>query len=234
MLLKRVCFILFSVFLVGSIVTYLWAHCHDDSSCENLTTDLILGKQWDQPNDNEVEYVVNTTTYNDRPNLLTDVDYAASYWHRIEFNGEIVAFGLVRNGQTTTTWDPFVRDDHNVVGWGELDWNNHRKVTGAARIWSNSSTGEIYEIDTKINYYAPFDTHGNVDDDEYCIRNTATHEFGHWIALKDLKPKPNNTHCADYERYTMWQPGAIGSHDKETLECEDKWGAMHVYGTSGD
>lgn len=233
MLLKKVCFVLFAIVLVSSIATFVWAHCHNDSNCERLTTDLISNYKWDQPQDNQVRYIVNTTSYNNKPNLLADIDYAASYWHRIEFNGQIVAFGLVRNGLTTTRM-PFVRDNYNVVGWGSLSWTRTKKVTGTAKIWVNRTTGEIYEIDTKINYYAPFNTHGNVGPDEYCIRNTATHEFGHWISLKDLKPKANNTHCRDYERYTMWQPSAMNNHDKETLECEDKWAALEVYGTTGN
>lgn len=150
MLLQRVSFVLLTFILFSSIVTSAWPHCHDSSSCGDLPDDIWSGWHWDEPKDNEVAYVVNTTTYNNRPDLTTDADYAASYWHRIEFDGKIVAFGLVRNGQTTTDDRPGTMDGHNVIGWGSLDWSSRKKTGGKAHIKRNRTTLIISEADITI------------------------------------------------------------------------------------
>lgn len=81
-----------------------------------------------------------------------------------------------------------------------------------------------------LNYYAPFGKHSgdlHVDADKYCLRNIATHEWGHFVNLRDLSP----AHDCDshYSRYTMWWSTVLGESKKETLECEDLHGLYHVY-----
>ncbi len=59
----------------------------------------------------------------------------------------------------------------------------------------------------------------------HCMRNTLSHEFGHFAGLRDVYV----TQCSEYQRYTM--NGATNqNHDKETLECEDKFALHHKYG----
>ena len=173
MLSRKVLFALLVFSLFGSFATAVWPDCHDNHACENIPGDIWSGWYRDEPNDNEVEYLINPTRYEDVPDLTTD-----------------------------------------------------------------RGSNRLRDVDIIINYKAPFDTHGNVDDDEVCIRDTATHEFGHFIGLLDLVPKyvgGRRLHCRAYERYTMWQPVPLGDHDKETIECEEKWVILNeVYPRGGD
>ena len=231
MLVRNTFYVLVVAVLLNSFAYDVWANCHESHACEDLPADLWDGWYWEEDDDNEVEYLINAHHYNRRlPNLTTDVDYGASYWHRLEYDGEIAEIGLVRNNQYTDR-RPNRRDGYNVVGWGRLDWEEGDRVGGACyRRWYDG-TKRLYDCDIIINYQAPFDTHGNVDSDEICLRNTATHEFGHFIGLEDLVPRyvgGRRRHCSEYERYTMWQPTYVGQgdakkHQKETIECEEKW-----------
>ncbi len=232
MLFNRVCFAILVMFFVVSGAVIVWAACHNDSQCEidNIENDLLLGMSWDKPPNNRILYRINGWTIHDVPSLTTDVNYAASYWDSIEHDGQIVNFELDYEMHTVTQ-HPWTKDGDNVVGWGNLPWNDEVKITAKALLWPHDDDdSEIVEAGITFNYYVPWGTHADKEDDEYYLRNTATHEFGHWVGLDDLVP---NGHCQDYERFTMWQPSAT-NHDKETLECEDKWGALHIYGTSGD
>ena len=106
--------------------------------------------------------------------------------------------------------------------WGEDD----EYSIAEAWIWTyDDDWDRVEEADIGFNYYAPLDRHGYTDDSEYCIRDVATHEFGHWVVLEDVLEAHN---CSAYEEYTMWEEGFTDeelAHIKETLRCEDKWGA---------
>ena len=67
----------------------------------------------------------------------------------------------------------------------------------------------------------------NFPTDKYCIRNIATHEFGHWVSLKDVY----YVQCQNYEPYTMFSPAEpqFDFHKQEDLECEDKYGLWYTY-----
>ena len=87
----------------------------------------------------------------------------------------------------------------------------------------------MLEADMVLNYNLDWEQHGQTSDYEYCIRNTATHEFGHYVLLWDLLPSHN---CSEYERYTMWGRNmGWNTHGKESLECEDKWAVEYMYGS---
>ncbi len=62
----------------------------------------------------------------------------------------------------------------------------------------------------------------------YCLLNIMTHEFGHFIRLKDVDPR-NPRHCDAYAAYTMFNDAGLGVHYQEDLACEDKYGAWYTY-----
>ena len=110
MLLNRVWFAMLVMFFVVSGAVIVWAACHNDTQCEidNIESDLFQNKSWDIPPNNRVLYKINGWTIHDVPSLTTDVNYAASYWDRVEHNGQIVNFeygiGVRRRKGETPLW----------------------------------------------------------------------------------------------------------------------------------
>ena len=229
MLLKRIAFVVLLAFFVGSGIAFVWAHCHQTITCENPQQHMITGKKWKWLENHTVGYYINTDQpHPNLPSIVTDIRAAAEEWSEIEINAETVAFILDRTGYASGIL-PEVGDDMNVVGWYPLSANNPGFTANAA-IRVQPGTTRIIEADLQFNYHSPFSTHENASVTTYCLRNTLTHEFGHWLGLGDL----NSTHnCSEYEHYTMWQLPALGSCEKEDLACEDKWGAKHIYGLTG-
>lgn len=91
------------------------------------------------------------------------------------------------------------------------------------------------EFDIAFNYYYDWGAHGNVGSNEYCIRDTAHHEFGHAAGLEHVTYRSDETsgegNCPHWERYTMHTPPAgYNTHGRENLECEDKWAVWRKYG----
>lgn len=95
--------------------------------------------------------------------------------------------------------------------------------------FSPSNPLQIVEADIVFDYYQPYAAHSdnNFPTDKYCIRNVATHEFGHWVLLLDV----STGDCPSYAPYTMrqWPPGSFNVHSQESLECEDKYGLWYTY-----
>ena len=233
MLLKRVVIVAVLTVLFSS--SYVWAHCHNNTSCEDLDADLVTFDKWIEPNDNHVTFLLNSP--GGYPLLGTDVRYAASRWSRIGYLNSRIRFKVSQEGITNISAGQ--RDTYNVVSWVDyLPWGENNQYIGArAHVYFfDDDFDRIQEADIGFNYYAPYDRHGYTADDEICIREVATHEFGHWIFLEDLlaSDDPNDPHCWIYEEYTMWGSIGYNEHDKETLRCEDKWGAYRTYGLESD
>lgn len=57
----------------------------------------------------------------------------------------------------------------------------------------------------------------------YDVKNTMTHEFGHWLALGDL------TNWVINGQKTMYYQSALGETKKQTLESDDVNGINYIY-----
>ena len=116
-------------------------------------------------------------------------------------------------------------DNKTVVCWKAIG----QEVTTIAYTYSrrNSSTYEILATDICFNYYMNWDVHGQVGSDEYCIRNTAAHEWGHFAGLRHVYYNPDyddsRWNCPLYVDYTMYNQSGTNEHNKEYIKCEDKY-----------
>lgn len=208
----------FTLLAISIVCTVVWATCHDSPDCADLINDLVSGHYWDEPNNNTIDYYVNTTYHSEMPPLTADVDIAAATWSEAEHNGQEIEFNLNNAGSTTSLAE--VQDNRNVIAYGPLETD----VAARVRRWVGSNN-VISEQDMMFNYYLDFELHPNWQQGDVCIRNVATHEFGHFVRLLDLY---QHHQCQEYRRYTMWGRGAAG-HSRETLECEDIWGLWRTY-----
>ena len=202
-------------------------HCHNDDECEDLVNDLVSSYKWKEPNNNTIDYYINKRWTTQVPDITEDVKNGAKKWSGLRVNDTDVAFKLRYAGDATEYPDDEWSDGKNVVGWGDLgnEWDSEIAVTVT---WTHDDDNyHIIEQDMIFNYYYDFAPHNEVTDNEYCIYNVATHEWGHWVRLKDL----HEGHRCDnpYRHYTMWKYIAKGEHKKTTLRCEDKWAAWYVY-----
>ena len=226
MFLKRFALLALMFCLTGSAY-FVWAHCHNNTSCEDLTHDLVSRMKWQESNGNTVNYYINRHHYSNPPNITTDVKNAATKWTSVRVNNIDVAFKLHYAGPTTQTPKLMWSDGKSVVGWGDLGNEPDSELAVTVTWTHDDDDNQIIEQDMTFNYYKDYDRHHHTDYSEYCIYNVATHEFGHWVRLKDLGP----SHDCDnpYAQYTMWKPIGKDEHKKESLRCEDKWALWYVY-----
>ena len=64
----------------------------------------------------------------------------------------------------------------------------------------------------------------DVDGTEYCLTDVATHEFGHWVSLKDLTIYSG---CySSYSHYTMWAETNKNAHWRESPTLRGQVGAV--------
>ena len=207
--------------LAMSVIVY--AHCHDSAQCEEVQADLVK-YYWDKQYNNTVKYYVNPD-HIFQPSLTTDVNAAAVTWTNIEYQGIRIPFNLSFMG-TTEQFEPDVDDGLNVVGW--LGMSNEPNTLAYCQRSTYQSSHELIEVDIIFNYYIEFNTHAACDTDEYCIKATASHEFGHFAGLLHVESIDGCN--AEYSRYTMWKDQPTGpAVEYESLECEDKWALHYTY-----
>ena len=212
-----------TLLLISSFPTSVMAHCHDDEG-ENLIRDLISRERWDD-DDSDIEYHVNNSSHPNHPSFFPDVTVAHARWNDIprpDAPEENVNFDLSYAGATTK--EAGRKDKQNVVSW--VSMRNNDIVARVYTFYHRRSINRkwIIEQDTGFNYYLDWAPHLNNDDDKYCIRQVAVHEFGHWVKLKDL------TDIVDRYRYlTMYGVVIPGLHSREYPQCEDKWGVWFTY-----
>lgn len=223
MFTSRITLILALIVLTILCASSVMAHCHDSASCERPFKHLISRDRWEKEDDNTVDYYVNDDFSDDLPSFFPDVTTAASYWSRIEFDDEIVEFALRYKGPTHL--HPNDEDTKNVIGWGWFEGEERGPLGQVFRYYDNTNGRRLIEQDMMLNYYHLYANHSADDDEKFCLLQVITHEFGHFIRLLDV---PDNV-CPEYSRYTMFRETGPGDHRKESLECEDKWGAFYTY-----
>lgn len=219
---KRMVFATIALSLLMTAGIIGWTHCHDDVACEDLLGDLVGRYKWHESM--PIDYWVSRDYVDSMPALYHDIVSASNSWSNIPWGEQTVNFRLRYRGgcEESPGGDS---DNKNVVGWGGLG----EDVYGESKKWVYNSNNRIVEADMILNYYMDWEKHGYTSNPpKFCIQNTAVHEFGHWVELYDLYDA-----CEEYERYTMYgRNTGRDTHDKESLECEDKWAVEHIYGVN--
>ncbi len=230
-----------AVVLSISFIVVAYTHCHDTAPCEEVIDYLVYAhgendkkRYWDKPDRNTVDFYVNPD-HSGMPSLLTDVKLAATKWDNISVgNNETIAFNLHFDDETTTL-EPFNQDNKNVVGWKCLRTPNKNPLA-RTRKYVVAATGEIIEADIALNYYRSFKKHGTGtnSDGKTCVRDVALHEWGHFAGLEHVKYITTNTsgmgNCPHWSSYTMHMSHGPNTHDRENIECEDKYALEYIYG----
>jgi len=117
-----------------------------------------------------------------------------------------------------------------------VTWENLVRFPGAIAVsftWYDRNTLEILEADIALNNWRDFvwssnwDTITNPDTqtgnpDFYDVQNIVTHEFGHWLSLKDLYDDANIDQ-------TMYGWSGKGEVKKRNLEIGDEMGIRYIY-----
>jgi len=212
-----------SLFFALAIPFRGFGTCHNDSPCEDPYDDLIFYEKWgNQP----VWYYTDPYIPPGLPGW-GDVHVAANTWRGIMFGGQFVNFDLSYGGNYTA-YPAGIKDGVSVVGWGLPEIES--RVAETVRWLDPNDTVspfKIIEVDTIFNYYEPFAQHQTPGvPGKYCLRNVATHEFGHWVRLNHV----SKWDCPAYGAYTMSSDygGTFNYHEQEYLACEDKWGAWYT------
>ena len=157
----------------------------------------------------------------------------ASKWTNISFRGNNVAFWFYCSGNTVRT--ALDADNQNTVGWSGITRTGN--TLAICRPWvSQNDATELVETDIAFNYYKRdlLKPHGQVTDDTVCIRDIATHEFGHAAGLNDVvRYNPNEDkspeNCPEYNHYSMNTSSFANNHYRESLACEDKYCMDYKY-----
>jgi len=176
---KMVSSVLVSILLVIVTSFDVLGHCLNGEPGEN-PDHLISKKRWDAPSGNKVYYYIDRTELPGMPSLYTDVTWASTQWSRVQFNNQTVNFELSYAERIPRS--PGYKDYWNVVGWGTIE-ENPVAVAATRRWYSVTNQRRLIEVDTIFNYYQPYRAHGQTEPGKICLRDVATHEFGHWVEL---------------------------------------------------
>lgn len=153
----------------------------------------------------------------DRATVSSLIKAAANTWNNVG-----ARFTFSYRGTTTRAVG---KDGYNVVefrySYGRTSWIAQTLTWAYERGSYPDYYYDIYECDMRFNLYYDW-SNGSLP---YCydLRNAATHEFGHFLKLLDLyRPSSKNA--------TMYGYIALGETKKRTLEYEDIWGILDIYG----
>ncbi len=210
------------------------ATCHDDASCEDVEDRLVTRLTWQEAYSNRADYYINDTDPQGMPSLTGDVNAAANQWDLIQFEGETIQFNLRYLGDTFLhPADNEQADNVNVVGWKGLGTGEDAVLAQTYRWWYEYDPSRMKEADIGFNYYKPLNRHSGCTSTEYCIRDAATHEWGHFAGLEHVQYRANQQsgigNCPHWVDYTMHTTRGANTHERETLECEDKWALDYKY-----
>jgi len=158
------------------------------------------------------EYLINPN--NAYGFAVTEVEYAittsAETWDD-ETTFEVFSY----EGTTTST-------SGNLDGLNVVDWDKYRRgVIAVTMIWTSVATGDVVEVDMKLNTRYDWSLTGETN--KMDVQNIVTHEFGHWAGLADLYDEEDAL-------LTMYGYSSYGITYQRTLGLGDILGIRAVYG----
>ncbi len=153
----------------------------------------------------------------------------ARQWNYARCDGSQTGFPILTYVGTTDLQAGFRGDNHNVVGFAHVDGPG-RRIAYADVYTKRSNRNVIQECDIRIDYYEDHDNHSEFDvprlaqHEGYCLQDTLTHEFGHWVKLNDVVDNPECNPgglrvCLDYYWYTMNECVQTDEHHREDLHA---------------
>ncbi|MBI1930121.1 T9SS type A sorting domain-containing protein [Candidatus Poribacteria bacterium] len=237
-------------FLVGGgfllVMWFLMFKALAHAACPDLPNHLYGPYRWRA---NEVDppglpfyvnssYLVSAVS----PNLTSDATYAANTWSNATYGSAPIPFDLWYVSDTSRRAYRYWNGSQYVQGWdgyNVISYQDDLEPGVVARAHPKSygaiNPQRLMECDIGLNYwYFTFQTHGGFFYGyEYCLRDTLTHEFGHWVNLKDLYPKtnppPGKSGCDEYQPYTMYYISPPNTHIREDLYDGDIIGLNYMY-----
>jgi len=109
----------------------------------------------------------------------------------------------------------------NLDGLNVVDWGRYRSgVIAVTMIWRYVATGDIAEVDMKLNTRYAWSLTG--ESNKMDVQNIVTHEFGHWAGLADL-------YNAEDGLLTMYGYSGYGITYQRDLGLGDRLGIIDVY-----
>ncbi len=181
--------------------------------------------QW---NSNTVRYVINEMgsqqLHPDDDHLTDELKHSIIESFETWNEQECSAYEMVYDGTTTERFPGFdtdidPEDNINLVVFRDDDWPHpHYHAVALTTVTFRPSNGEILSADIEINT-AQFDFTDSDDDVVIDLRNTMTHEVGHFLGLDH---SPNHT-------ATMYFTAAEGETHKRELHDADIAGLCHIY-----
>lgn len=135
----------------------------------------------------------------------------------------------------TTNRNPNVWSvNYGADGFNDIGFYNNGDsgIIAETKIIYNPSTLNISETDTTLNVYHGFTTVGAAG--MYDVQNTMTHEFGHWLFLKDIHSIYSSPSWCEDPIYNGESTMCVNLWAEETrnrtLEIDDKNGIKAIYG----
>jgi len=127
----------------------------------------------------------------------------------------------------TSSNNPEVQDNTNVVGWGSIGGSTIARTT----IWASYSTGDysslrITETDMKFDSSKLWSAQSSGVSGRYDVQNIGTHEAGHTFGLGDM-------YDSEDSEQTMYGYAGMGETKKRTLEWGDLAGVAALYPSAG-
>ena len=158
--------------------------------------------------------------------LLTLIEESFATWQDVSC-GEVqfVLGGLTCNENVGREDKNITGGNQNLILWEEDDWEYATDAIAITVVSPNPETGEILDADIVMNgQFFTFANLSSPNDTVADVRNTLTHEIGHFIGFNHETSVPEAT------MYPDAQPGELIKRD---LHADDIQGLCQVYPASG-
>lgn len=214
---------------------HAWGQCYGKPGCEDPETWVATFTKW--PDEvNYIRWKVSTAKEGNR--IISDAKSAAQQWNDARCAGQPTGFPPLSYAGTTDLEAGREGYHENIVGFAYVDGAGG-KIAYADIITSPTDDNTIVECHIRLDYYEDHDTHSEFtgrrpsNQRGFCLWDTLTHEFGHWIQLNDVRDDPrckgSNPVCLDYYFYTMNNCTGKDTHHRESLHDADIHAAWYTY-----
>ena len=230
--MKRVAFVASLLVGVIAMAVYVWADHYTPSGCEEPKTFVSTTKIWaasGNDGDGNIEYYI-SRDYGGVSKLTTDVLAAAQIWNNVRCkNGNPTGFPVLEYKADTDS-DPGDEDGKCVVGFAYLDGVDG-KAAYVDKWFKTGDPNRLIECDLTFDYEDDHETHADLQPPTtvtgFCMREVATHEFGHFALLNDVRPHgrcgTSGSHtCPGYRWYTMQNCLEQDQHFRESTHGGDE------------